>query len=255
LVASASVAVTSWTDLSSQVALQLDGSTATYALSSTFDSSDYSAGDTGQGIEVCNKYVIITGNNNQVLDASQKGPLFAVGNNPNAAGGNECSGASTLELSGNFELKNGKVSTAGLRYGGAFYINGDTATLTLTGIKISSCYAIDRGGAIHTTNGAQLTASSVVFDGNSALNSGAAVNIDGGGAATQKVVANFNECIFSNNKCVDDGCLGGALYIYTGHAHAQVTSSTFENNEAGFGGAIVVDAGCTLTVNGEWSVT
>jgi hypothetical protein len=240
----AGTSVTKWSDLKNEIETnQVKGTSQTYTLSDIFECDFNSA---ASEISVVGKHVVINGSSKQVLSANSLGPHFGVGDATAPS-----PSPSILELSGNFVLEKGLADQAGVRYGGSIYASGDNTQLKLTGITISTSVGADRGGAIHITDGASVDAESVTFDSNEARNSGGAANLDGSGASEAQVKGTFSNCVFTNNKCTGKGCFGGALYVHTNQVQATLNSCKFDNNEATIGGAICVQPGCSITMEGS----
>ncbi|MBR3889493.1 hypothetical protein IKJ53_03170, partial [bacterium] len=133
------------------------------------------------------------------------------------------------------------VSEQGLvAKGGAIYNNGNN--LQITKSKFNENKSDNFGGAIYNANTGNLTVTSSTFTGNYAVNDeksgcGGAIYADG--------VTTITSSTFKNN----EADFGGAIYIAQ-NAEVVVQDSSFTNNIANeAGGAIYVDENASLTIN------
>lgn len=146
----------------------------------------------------------------------------------------------TLEIADGALLE-GNICTGN---GGAIHQNG---TLTVGKATFKDNQASSRGGAIHN-NGGMLKLTGTVFEGNSlsdtSKNGGGSVGVY---AATSAVMENVS---FTGMGDVVLAFRGGAIYVDNGATlNIQGTDNTFVNLSAGSAGAIFCDKG-SVTVNG-----
>lgn len=127
----------------------------------------------------------------------------------------------------------------GMGDGGAIF-NGNNSTLKLTDCKFNTNSATDTGGAIANHQGSLLQLNYCTFNGNTAYSGGAIENWTDNSSETT-LTANY--CYFVENKTTGTietgtGSCGGAI-VSEGHGTINnITSCTFNGNEALSGGAI-----------------
>ena len=158
---------------------------------------------------------------------------------------------------GNFKLYNMVLQSgnAGENEGGGIYVSGGELVLSETTIK--NCIAQDGGGIYLTGNGATGTMTGGKVSYNLATDTSAA---KGGGIYIEESASFTMQSGNINSNEVKTGTVedGGGVYVRGqgrgsgSHASFTLNGGTIGDNQAGFGGGVMVTAGgsCTMTNNG-----
>ncbi|MDR0911344.1 MAG: hypothetical protein LBM96_01920, partial [Methanobrevibacter sp.] len=185
-----------------------------------------------------NNYVSGSGgaiHNNNTYNLSISGSNFNNNSAKSFGGAIENFNASNLNImSSNFNNNSAKTF-----YGGAIE-NDDGINISISGSNFTNNYANRGGGAIYTPHGVNISISGSIFTNNSVDDSGGAIYNDGSD--------NFSVSgsIFNNNYAKN---FGGAILNYdSSNFTVTVTGSSFNNNSATYGGAIVVELSFNFSI-------
>ncbi|HPH95905.1 MAG TPA: cadherin domain-containing protein, partial [Anaerolineaceae bacterium] len=182
--------------------------------------------------------------------------------------GNNSARIFTLSGSSNVTMQNVKIWRGNAANGGGIYVD-DGSSLSLSSVIMHSNIASGNGGAIYKTGSGSVTISSSTFTQNNAANGGAIYltgsnSLSISGSTLGNASSTYNSATTAGGAIYRDGGslsisgstiigntagsgLGGGLFA-TNSASISVTSSTnFESNKAGYGGAIY-NYGSTLTI-------
>lgn len=204
----------------------------------------------------------------------------------NAGGGVLVAAGSSVEIASGSISCNGTIANAAYKNGGGIYLN-ETATLTMTGGTIAKNKAYDGGGVYlygNTSTGSSIVMSGGTIgdssknkspidlttidysnyagnygggiysaSGSSVSISGGYVNFNwgdrGGGVYSSGSFAMTGGNISYNATNTGDG---GGVYFNAG---ATLTSGTLQGNKSHNGGAIYIQSGKTVTINGALALT
>ena len=227
------------------------------------DSVNFAPSLTGQQIDLSNgelqisEALNIIGNGTITINADEESRVFNINSADEVrfdnititggsvdGGGIQVTGGGLLRLSQvNFE-DNGELVFSGIN-GGA--INNQGSEITSLGSQFTGNTS-SRGGAIYSEGGSLFLRNNL-FTSNGADSNGGAIFISGGDHFIDRsnLVENF-----ATDPIVAGRGTGGAIHIQDGAA-LTVRNSFLNENDAGFGGAINVEADSSLRTNSEFN--
>lgn len=208
---------------------------------STLDNNRAPAGDrmggaiyltgNGSGLAVDNS----TFSNN--LGLRQGGAIYANGNDVkiNISNGSVFTGNTTTDNDNN-------------AYGGAIYLFGSRAELTITDSTVSDNTSVNYGGAIFIDGNSDTDRARLTITG-SEINDNEATTIHGGGIWADQTVIAITNSTLDNNRAPANDRVGGAIYLSGTGSELAVDNSTFSNNLGLRQGGAIYASGNDIKIN------
>lgn len=188
-----------------------------------------------------------TGVTGKVVDCSFIGNKVTDGTNSTQY----LSGGAIHVFEAKVTVENSSFSKNYGRNGGSLFTNNAKAELTVKGCTFTEDYALNTGGSINNSNGAQ-TIENCTFTGCYTLGGykagiGGAIHVNGASAAQTVKDCKFIECEAARNKSYlkndngDGGNGGGAISVQ--NACLDVIGCTFDGNKGVIGSAMFLQSG------------
>ena len=188
-----------------------------------------------------------TGVTGKVVDCSFIGNKVTDGTNSTQY----LSGGAIHVFEAKVTVENSSFSKNYGRNGGSLFTNNAKAELTVKGCTFTEDYALNTGGSINNSNGAQ-TIENCTFTGCYTLGGykagiGGAIHVNGASAVQAVKDCRFTECEAARNKSYlkndygDGGNGGGAISVQ--NASLDVIGCTFDGNKGVIGSAMFLQSG------------